>query len=77
MRKELGDIPRLETCIAMTKGNTSHPDKGNIRAPWLEPTLVWKAGGISALVLPGAVEEDISTRHNNEIDNSAAAQQLD
>ena len=73
MRKELGDIPRLETRIAMAKCNTSHPDKGNIAAPWLEPTLVWEVGGISALVFPGSVEKDICAGHNNEVDNSAAA----
>lgn len=51
----------------MVKGNVSHPDKGNIPAPWLEPTLVRKARGISAMVLPGAVEEDISAGHNIEL----------
>lgn len=36
-----------------------------------------EAGGTSALVLPGAVEKDISAGHNNEVYNGAAAQQLD
>ena len=70
VREEARDAPGHIGRPAVVTGSDEHPDEGEPRTVWLEPTDIGELLAIKALCFAGAPEAYVGYRHHNVIDET-------